>query len=708
MSAELVPITELYQRGRASLARRDFSAAKAYFADLLKQDPDHADALHGLAAADAAEGRFASAERLLRRAVAVNPMQVAYQVSLADALLADGRIQEAERLCAHAVAMEPSFAPAHVSLGAVLIQQRRLDEAVEALLKAVDLEPGFAEAYNHLGRAYNNRRDLRKAADAFRRAVLLRPDYTVAYNNLGHALRALGELDEARSVFEHVLALDANYHPARRNLATILAAQGDLEGAVLRLEECLETAPRDRAAVEQLGVVQHTLGRLQAAARTYRRALALSPADPELLLKLGLVLNEARQTADAEAAFLEARGRAPADPRIHAELAALYEETNRLDRMEESVGAGLAVAPEDPRLNLEAATLDRRLDRAQQGLQRLARFELARLDERLREQFRFELGNLADRAGDPPLAWEHFTAANALAATSPRARNAAPARYFERVRRIERFFASAEPAGWAPPPDPGRAAPAFMFGFPRSGTTLLDVVLDAHPRVRTLEEQPTISELGTALAARGYPDCMAQLSAADLGELQQLFFATLDELAPDVTNELVIDKMPLRTIHTGMLWRILPQARFVFCVRHPCDVVLSNFMQHYTPSDAFAHFWTITDAARLYDAVMSLWRVLTQKLPLHVHLVKYEELVADVEGQARRLLGFLDVEWDDAVLDHVGHVRRQRARINTTSYHQVAEPVYTRAVDRWRRYRAQLEPVLPLLAPHAVAFGYEL
>ena len=708
MSAEILSIAELYQRGRACLVRRDFSGAKGYFVDLIQRDPDHADALHGLAAVDAAEGRFANAERLLRRAIALNPVQVAYQVSLADALLADGRVEEAERLCRHAMALEPSFAPVHVSLGAVLIHLRRLDEAIEALLKAVDLEPGFAEAYNHLGRAYNNRRELRRAADAFRRAVLLRPDYTVAYNNLGHALRGLGELDEARSVFEHVLALDENYHPARRNLATVLAAQGELDEAAQRLEECVEHAPRDRAALEQLGVVQHTLGRLRAAARTYRRALALSPADPELQLKLGLVLNEARQTPEAEAAFLDARERAPDDPRIHAELAALYEETNRLDRMQESVAAGLALAPDDPRLNLEAAKLDRRLDRAAAGLERLARFDPGVLDERLAEQFHFELGHLADRAGDATRAWDHFTAANALAAASPRARSAVPARYLERVRRIEQFFASAEPAGWTPPPEPGRPPPAFMFGFPRSGTTLLDVVLDAHPRVRTLEEQPTISELGTAFAARGYPACMPHLSVDDLRELQRVFFATLDELAPDAADELIVDKMPLRTIHAGMLWRILPQARFVFCVRHPCDVVLSNFMQHYTPSDAFAHFWTLADAARLYDAVMSLWRVLAQRLPLDVHQVKYEDLVADVEGEARRLLAFLGADWDDAVLDHVGHVHGQRARINTTSYHQVAEPVYTRAVDRWRRYRDQLEPVLPLLEPHAAAFGYEL
>jgi hypothetical protein len=285
-----------------------------------------------------------------------------------------------------------------------------------------------------------------------------------------------------------------------------------------------------------------------------------------------------------------------------------------------------------------------------------------------------------------------------------------PARYFERVKTLESWFAGAEPAGWTPAPAPAREPPAFMFGFPRSGTTLAEVVLDAHPQVATLEEQPTISELGAALAARpdGYPQVLASLDAAELADLQATFFRTLDELAPDSAGLRMVDKMPLRTIHAGMLWRLFPDARFVFCLRHPCDVVLSNFMQHFTPSDAFAHFWTIEDAARLYDAVMSLWHVLAERLPMSVHRLRYEDLVTDTEGETRKLLEFIGVPWDPAVLDHVGHVARNRERINTTSYHQVAEPVYTRALDRWRQYRPWLEPVLPLLEPHARAFGYEL
>jgi len=420
------------------------------------------------------------------------------------------------------------------------------------------------------------------------------------------------------------------------------------------------------------------------------------------------VLNEQRRSEEAEISFKRALELNPQAAEVYAELAALYEETNRLEELEAAVEQGLLIAPDHPRLNLEAAKGDRRRGDVEQGLQRLARFEPAALDSRLAEQFHYQLGYLHDRAGQVDAAVEHFTAANQLARSTPRARAAEPGRFLTLLDTLHDFFSSAKLDEWIPAPPAERPTPVFMLGFPRSGTTLVDVVLDSHPGITTIEEQVTILPALETLQAMpaGYPAALADLDGPAITHLRQLYF---DALAPFVDaddDSQLVDKMPIRTIQIGMLWRLFPDAKFVFCQRHPCDVVLSNFMQHYTVSDAFANFYTIEDAARIYAKTMNLWQLYQQRLPLAHHVVRYESLIEDLEGETRRLLAFLGLDWHPQVLEYAERARR-RGRINTNSYHQVTEALYRRSLDRWRAYADYLEPVMRSLAPHIEHFGYE-
>jgi hypothetical protein len=331
------------------------------------------------------------------------------------------------------------------------------------------------------------------------------------------------------------------------------------------------------------------------------------------------------------------------------------------------------------------------------------------MDPRLAEQVRYQLGYLYDRAGQADEAMKNFREANRLASETVRARDARPERFLEMLGRLTEFFSESDVAGWTSGPAEEGPAPVFMFGFPRSGTTLLDVALDSHPSIVTVEEQSTILPIIEALrhGDSGFPAQIAALGETEVAALRGTYRAALDAFVPTDFTGVVIDKMPIRTVYAGILWRLFPNARFLFCVRHPCDVVLSNFMQHYTVSDAFANFFTLEGSARLYDSVMTLWQVYTQKLPLIHHTVRYESLVEDMDTELRRVLEFLDVPWSPAVLDYAERAR-DRGRINTNSYHQVTEPLYTRSSGRWRRYAHHLEPYVDLLAPHVQRFGYEM
>jgi hypothetical protein len=155
-----------------------------------------------------------------------------------------------------------------------------------------------------------------------------------------------------------------------------------------------------------------------------------------------------------------------------------------------------------------------------------------------------------------------------------------------------------------------------------------------------------------------------------------------------------------------LIHRLFPEARIVFALRHPCDVVLSCFMQNFRLSKTMASFLTVENAARYYAAVMEFWATVRERLPLDVHTVRYEDLLDDQERELRALSDFLGIGWEEGLLSHE-RTARERGYIRTPSYHQVTEGLYRRSSGRWQRYAEQMAPALPVLAPWVERFGYE-
>jgi hypothetical protein len=196
------------------------------------------------------------------------------------------------------------------------------------------------------------------------------------------------------------------------------------------------------------------------------------------------------------------------------------------------------------------------------------------------------------------------------------------------------------------------------------------------------------------------------ISDADTDRLRTAYFNTLRGLRPDLDpRRQIVDKFPLHLARVPLIHRMFPTARFIMVERHPCDVVLSCFMARFQTNRASVHFHDLESAARLYDLAMRVWIHSVERLDLRPHVIRYERMVTDLAGEIRPLLSFLSVPWRDEVLDHQASAKR-RIHVPTASYAQVTEPIYQRASGRWERYRAHLDPVLPILAPWAEKMGY--
>jgi hypothetical protein len=270
------------------------------------------------------------------------------------------------------------------------------------------------------------------------------------------------------------------------------------------------------------------------------------------------------------------------------------------------------------------------------------------------------------------------------------------------IRRLSAALTSSPPPTLSDRPGE-RRSPAFIVGFPRSGTTLLDTILMGHPEVAVLEEEPMLE---AAKEVVGDLADLWQRTPEEIARARAAYFRALDERLDPAFPGLVVDKMPFNMLGAGLILRLFPDARFVFAQRHPCDVVVSGFMQSFRLNAGMASFLDIRDAADLYDAAMSLWTASRERLPLAVHDLVYEQLVQDVEGQLRPLVAFLGLDWDPALLEH-RRTAEKRGMIITPSYDQVTKPITARAAGRWRKLAVELEPALPLLAPWVERLGYE-
>jgi hypothetical protein len=261
--------------------------------------------------------------------------------------------------------------------------------------------------------------------------------------------------------------------------------------------------------------------------------------------------------------------------------------------------------------------------------------------------------------------------------------------------------------------DPPAHPLALLTSHPRSGTTLLEQVLDSHPQAISADELQIMAELVYLPLGRksprgeSVPEALDRATPSDLSEVRLAYRTAMEgALRQPIGHRLLVDKNPELTMLLPLVARVFPEMKIVFALRDPRDVVISCFMQRLPLNPVSVHYLTLEGTARKYAETMNSWLKLRPMLKNPWIEVRYEDTVADVEHQARVTLDFLGLPWDDAVLDF--HRRAQRKHIHSPTYEAVTKPIYQSSVGRWRNYAAQLRPCMHILEPFVSAFGYEL
>jgi tetratricopeptide (TPR) repeat protein len=596
------------------------------------------------------------------------------------AVLNAGRFAELEAKAREVLARYPTSGVVWKILGAALWQQRK--DPLPALTSAAEFSPGDAEAHSNLGNALRARGRLEEAVASHRRAVAIAPDYAEAHNNLGSALQDLGRLDEARSSYQTAIEISPRFALAHANLGNASLQLRDPAAAIASYQRALEIQPDLIAALVNMGSALRDLGQANAAETAYRRALALRPDSAELHHNLAVVQRMQSRLAGAETSCrraLELNGNLTS---AIAFLARLQVDKGNFPEAEEHYRRAAKIDPNSTEAWSGIPSL-RKMTASDAGwLSEAQRIANLRLPPRKEVHLRYALGKYFDDTEDFEQAFVNYRRANELTRLYKAAHHREQLTEF--VTLIVQFF----DAKWLERPRqdmPVSRRPIFVVGMPRSGTTLAEQILAAHPAVTGAGELPF---WGVALARSqaAFDDLNGDRVVRALGTD---YVRLLDGISVDA--ERVVDKMPSNFLSLGLIHAACPNARIIHMQRNPMDTCLSIYFQDFETAYSYAN--DLDDLAHFYGEyvrIMDHWQsVFREGTILHV---PYEALVGDQEKWSRTMLEFVGLPWDPKCLDF----HKSTRTVTSLSSWQVRQKINNSSVGRWRRYERFLGPLLEL------------
>jgi tetratricopeptide (TPR) repeat protein len=657
---------------------------------ILQVQPRDAFALHLLGVIAHQVGKLEIAVELIQEAIQSNGEVALFHANLGEMLRQLGKLDEAVKHGEQAVALDKSLASAHSNLGIAYFDRKDFERARTCQQRALAINPHLAPAMNNIGSICRENKDKSTALDWYRKASAANPDYPEPLSNLGAVLHEEDRSQEAIAPLEQALRINPNYAEALCNLGLVYNALDQYEKALPLLQRALQIRPEYTEAYIGLARVYLDNENFSVAEQYARRAIELASEKAEILSQLGGICTEIALSSEAENLYRRALGIDPQCNDALVGLGHLSMENGDMASAEKLFQQALANDADHlpARFHLAQAR------KAKAGDQNLAALEAAYevaarntehpLSAKNAMVLYFGLGKSYDDSGQYDKAFPHFLEGCRLKRATFDYDANSTTRHFDEIMRAfdQTTLARLQGSG-----DTSRV-PIFILGMPRSGTTLTEQIIASHPDVHGAGELPDLLHIAhRQLAGATFPKNMQALDQAQLTAWGADYVAGLQKRSPSAKH--ITDKMPANYYAVGLIHLMLPNVKIIHVNRNPVDTCLSCFTRLFNRKQR--HTYDLAELGRYYvdyARLIAHWR---KVLPAGAFLdVQYEDIVADQEAQARRMLDYCGLEWNDACLDFYKHKRSVR----TASVVQVRQPIYNSSVERWRPYEKFLAPLL--------------
>jgi tetratricopeptide (TPR) repeat protein len=668
--------------------------AEGCYRRILAKTPNHPDALQLTGVVAYQKGRYDVAAEWISRAIRQDGNNPAWFSNLGLALERQGKFEESLANYDRALELNPNLVDVHHNRGVALAEVKKFDEALLSYGRALALSPNLAPALNNRGNLLQELGRADEALAEYDKALALDPDDADAVNGRGSALQKLNRAHEAEKTLRRAILLKPNYAEAYCNLGTVLIDLGNVVEAEAMIRHAVALKPNSTTALGNLGKVLVDLGRFDEAEAVIRQALALKPDYAEAHFCLGAALIRLGRPDEAEEATRRAIALKPDLAGAHHNLGMALMELGRLTEAREAAEKAIALAPHEP-LHFRQLGEVRKYaadDPYLTALEALSKCE-APLDIARQIDLHFAMAKAHADVGQIEDEFRRLLAGNKLKRSLVNYNETLVLGEIDRAQQVftAGIMRTSQGAGEF------SSKPIFIIGMPRSGTTLVEQILASHPHVFGAGElklfELAIGDIRSAAQeAPAYPEIALRMSGERFRELGGRYLAGVQRLAPDASH--VTDKMPANFVFAGLIHLALPNAAIIHTVRDPVDTCVSCFSKLFMEGN----FQTYDLAElgryyRRYRALMAHWHSVLP--PGRILDVRYEDVVADVESVARRIVAHCGLRWDQNCLDF----HRTERVVRTASAAQVRSPIYASSIGRWRAYQPFLGQLLAELMP---------
>ncbi|OGT79408.1 MAG: hypothetical protein A3H91_06615 [Gammaproteobacteria bacterium RIFCSPLOWO2_02_FULL_61_13] len=600
-----------------------------------------------------------------------------------------GAVSGLQQLCAQ----QPRWAAAHVELAHAFGRARRSEEAIMPLRRAVQLKPDLPDAWRALGDHLTIIGDARGADDAYAQSIktsvrdprLMQAAIHLCENRLAPAETLLRE---------HLMQYPTDVAAIRMlaEVAARLKRYGDAESL---LERCLELAPSFSAARQNLALVLHRLYKPEAALRVVDQLLAAEPRSPNSRNLKAAILSRIGEYGDSILLYREILDEYPRQPGVWLSYGHALKTKGDEPESIQAYRRCIELRPAFGEAWWSLANL--KTFRFTDGDVRTMLAQLSGGDLKPEDRFHlhFSLGKALEDAGQYQGSFEHYAEGNRLRRSGIHYDADENASHVLRSKTLftGEFLLARKDYGCRV------ADPIFIVGLPRSGSTLLEQILASHSQVEGTMELPDIISIVRELGGRKrredesrYPEILASLSEADIRALGERYLRQT-RIQRKTDKPYFIDKMPNNFAHVGLIHLILPNAKIIDARRHPLGCCFSGFKQHFARGQKFTY--SLEEIGRYYRDYVELMAYFDKVLPGRVCRVFYEDVVADLEREVRRVLEYCGLPFEERCLEF----HRTERAVRTASSQQVRTPIYREGVDQWRKYDAWLGPLKSALGP---------
>ena len=646
----------------------DLTTALAHGYRLLSEDPRLAEA---------------QADEILR----LHPGEAEALVLLASARRRRGAPQAALAALEPLLATRPDWAQLHAAIGLALADLGQGATAIIALKRAVTLDRGMTSAWRALAEQLAMGGD--DAAAAVATAEEIRASVSDPILLEAGAALTDNRLAVAERLLRDYLKRDPFNVPAIRMLAETGGRLGRLDDAERLLERCVELAPGFAPARHNYATVLYRQNKAVAALAQLEQLLTLEPDRPTYLNLKAAALGRVGDYDEAIAIWSSLLKALPDQPRVWLSFGHALKTVGRQAECIDAYRRAAALAPHMGEAWWSLANLKTLVFTAADVAEMERQLVRPDISDEDRLHLAYTLGKAFEDAGRYGPSFDHYQQGASLRRARERYDAAATTSHMERSRVVFTPDLLARKAGaGCPAPDP-----IFIVGLPRAGSTLIEQILSSHSAVEGTQELPDIISLARRLGggpegrgAAAYPESLAELDATDLSALGEEYLART-RVHRKTDRPFFIDKMPNNFAHVGLIHLILPKAKIIDARRHPMAGCFSAFKQHFARGQNFSY--DLTDLGRYYADYVALMRHFDEVLPGRVHRVIYEDMIADPEAQTRALLDHCSLPFEETCL----RFHETERAVRTASSEQVRRPIFTDALEQWRRYEAWLDPL---------------